>query len=73
MPLSFSPEELDLLLELARPIELRDRDAFLREVATALEAAAERTGIGPGPGGVHRIGAAIQRRYRGSPKLGDDD
>jgi len=73
MPLSFSDEELDLLRELARPIELRLRDQFRREVMTALEATAERTGVGPGPGGVHRVGGAIQRRYRGSPQLGDDD
>jgi hypothetical protein len=73
VPLSFSAEEMDLLLELARPIELRHRDEFLREVTAALEAAAERTGAGPGPGGVHRIGGAIQRRYRGSPELGVDN
>jgi hypothetical protein len=73
MPLSFSTEEIDLLLELTRPIELRQRDQFLREVTAALEAAAERTGAGPGPGGLHRIGGAIQRRYRGSPVLGEEE
>jgi hypothetical protein len=73
MPLPLTDEEKDLLLELARPIELRLRDQFLREAAQALETAAERTGVGPGPGGVHRIGGAIQRRYRGSPRLGEDD
>jgi hypothetical protein len=73
MLLKFTDEEKDLLLELARPLELRQRDEFLREVAQALEVAAERTGVGPGPGGVHRIGGAIQRRFRGSPELGADD
>ena len=73
MPLSFSTEEIDLLLELARPIDPRQRNRLLREVAAALEAATQRTGTGPGPGGVHRIGGAIQRRYRGSPELGEDE
>jgi hypothetical protein len=26
-----------------------------------------------GPGRLHRIVGAIQRKYRGSPELGDDD
>jgi hypothetical protein len=73
MPLKFSREEMDVLLELARPIDLRQRDQFLREVTAVLEAAAERTGIAPGPGGVHRIGGAIQRRFRGSPQLGEGE
>jgi hypothetical protein len=73
MPLKLNDDEMRLLLELARPLDLHQRDEFLREVATALEAAAERTGTGPGPGGVHRIGGAIQRRYRGSPQLGEDE
>jgi hypothetical protein len=33
MPLPLTDEEKDLLLELARPIELRLRDQFLREAA----------------------------------------
>jgi hypothetical protein len=33
MPLSLSTEEMDLLLSLAAPIDHRQRDQFLREVA----------------------------------------
>jgi hypothetical protein len=73
MPRPLNDDEMGLLLDLAQPIEPRQRDQFLREVTDALEATAERTGVGPGPGGVHRVGGAIQRRYRGSPQLGDDD
>ena len=38
MPLSFSAEEMDLLLSLAAPIDHRQRDQFLHEVAAELEA-----------------------------------
>jgi hypothetical protein len=63
VPLSLSNEELDLSLELAQPIDQRRREQFLHEVATELEAAAEQTGIGPGPGVVHRVGRVVQRRF----------
>jgi hypothetical protein len=42
-PLSFSTEELDLLLALAAPIDQRQRDQFLHEVAAELDAAAAQT------------------------------
>ena len=54
MPLKFS-EELDLPHALARPIEPRQRDQFMREAAAALEAMAEKTGTSPGPDRLHRI------------------
>ena len=38
MPLSLSTEEMDLLLTLAAPIDQRQRDQFLHEVAAELEA-----------------------------------
>jgi hypothetical protein len=47
MPLSLSIEEMDLLLTLAAPIDHRNRDQFLREVAAELEAASAQTGVGP--------------------------
>ena len=61
LPLSFSAEEMDLLLELAAPIDQRLRKQLLYEVAAELEAAAEQTRVGPGPG-LHRVGRVLQRR-----------
>jgi len=42
--MKFSREEMDLLLKLAQPIELSQRDKFLREAAATLEAMAAKTG-----------------------------
>ena len=56
MPIYFSEEELALLQALAAPIDQRLRQQFLQEVTAALEAEAERTGVAPGPGVVHRVG-----------------
>jgi hypothetical protein len=72
--MKFSHEEMDLLLELAPPIEPRQQEQFLHEATATLEAMAEKTGTnpGPGPGRLHRIVGAIQRKYRGSPELGED-
>ena len=69
MPLSFSAEEMDLLLSLAQPIDQRQRDQFLREVTVAIEEEAARTGIGPGPGVVHRVARGAQRRFFVPPEL----
>jgi hypothetical protein len=44
-PLSFSPEEMDLLLELSRPIEPAQRSAFLDAVAAAIGRQASEPGI----------------------------
>jgi hypothetical protein len=54
MPLQLNDEEMDLLLALAAPIDQRQRDQFLHEVAAELEAASAQTGVGPGPGALHR-------------------
>jgi hypothetical protein len=69
MPLNFSAEELDLLLALARPIEQRQRDQFLQEVAAELKAASAQTGVGPGLGVLHRVGRVVQRRFWDPPQL----
>ena len=50
MPLSFTSEEMDLLLELSRPIEPAQRSAFLDAGAAAIE------GQASGPGLVHQWG-----------------
>jgi hypothetical protein len=69
MPLSFSAEEMDLVLSLAAPIDQRQRTQFLTEVTTAIEDEAAQTGIGSGPGALHRIGRVVQRRYFTPPEL----
>jgi hypothetical protein len=69
MPLALTDEEMDLLLSLAAPIDQRQRTQFLTEVTTAIEEEAARTGIGSGPGALHRIGRVVQRRYFTPPEL----
>ena len=69
MPLSFSAEEMDLLLSLAAPIDQRQRTQFLTEVTRAIEEESARTGIGSGPGALHRIGRVVQRKYFTPPEL----
>jgi hypothetical protein len=61
MPLSFSAEEMDLLLSLAAPIDQRQRTQFLTEVTTAIEEEAARTSVSPGL--VHRVARTVQRRF----------
>jgi hypothetical protein len=41
-PLRLSDSELDIVMRAAAPLAVRDRDAFLREVAAALAALPER-------------------------------
>jgi hypothetical protein len=67
MPLSFSAEEMDLLLSLAAPIDQRQRTQFLTEVTTAIEEEAARTSVGPGL--VHRVARTVQRRFFDPPEL----
>jgi hypothetical protein len=69
VPLSLTTEEMDLLLALAAPIDQRQRDQFLHEVAAELEAASAQTGVGPGLGGVHRVARTVQRRFFDPPQL----
>ena len=69
MPLHLNDEEMSLLLSLAQPIDQRQRTQFLTEVATELEAASAQTGVGAGPGALHRIGRVVQRKYFDPPQL----
>ena len=77
MPLSFSAEELDLLLELSRPIEPAQRSAFLDAVAAAIgeqasgprsrprNGAADTAGfLDPAAAGQHDAGASQQQRHQ---------
>jgi hypothetical protein len=73
LPLALSDEELATLQTLAQPIDQRQRNQFLIEVAAEIEATTMRTGIGPGPGLVHRIARGIQRKFWGSLELDSED
>jgi hypothetical protein len=59
-------EELDLLLSLAAPIDQRQRDQFLHEVAAELEAGGQSGAVGIGS--VHRVARAVQRRFFDPPQ-----
>jgi hypothetical protein len=63
MPLSFSAEEMDLLLSLAAPIQPAQRAAFLDAVAEAIG------GRASGPGLVHQVGRRVQRQFWTPPQL----
>jgi hypothetical protein len=63
MPLSFSAEEMDLLLALAQPIEPAQRSAFLDAVAAAIGEQAS------GPGLVYQTARRIQRQFWELPAL----
>ena len=64
-------EETDLLLALAAPIDQRQREQFLVEVAAgAFEAASTQTGVGPAAlACLHRVGRVVQRKYFDPPEL----
>jgi hypothetical protein len=63
-PTDFTDEELDVLMTLARPIDRARRDAFLREVVSALAREPER-----GAGAAHRIGREVQRAFYDPPRM----
>jgi hypothetical protein len=65
MPLQLSDEEMSVLMSLAGPIDQQSRPKFLQEVAQELEA----SGQAGGPGVVHRVGRAVQRRFWHPPQL----
>jgi hypothetical protein len=67
MPLSLTTEEKDILLELAQPIDQKQRAAFLAAVAAELEAAGPAGAVGIGS--VHRVGRVVQRRFFDPPQL----
>ena len=68
-PLSLTTEEMDLLLTLAAPIDQRQRDQFLQEVAAELEAKRQAGEVGEGS--VHRVGRVVQRRFFDPPQLNE--
>jgi hypothetical protein len=65
MALSFSDEEMDLLINLSGPIAPAARPAFLDAVAAAVEAKGHPSGVGL----VHQVGRQIQREFWTPPQL----
>jgi hypothetical protein len=64
-PINFTDDEMTVLIGLCGPITQQARSAFMQEVAAELEA----SGQAGGPGGVHRIGRVVQRRFWDPPQL----
>src|SRR5215472_9526071 len=60
-PLPLTDEQLDAVMRAAAPLQPRDRDPFLRDVANALQ------GHEIGPGLLHRIVCECQRKYWDPP------
>jgi hypothetical protein len=66
-PLALTDEQLHAVMRAAFPLQPRDRDAFLRDVATALQGISEL-----GPGLLHRVVCEVQRRYWDPPLQADN-
>jgi hypothetical protein len=64
--LSLSDQELDVLMNLAKPLDPQLRDPFLRSVATELARYPE-----VGPGLIFRIGKQLQREFFRAPSVRD--
>jgi hypothetical protein len=60
-------EEKDILLELAQPIDQKQRSAFLAAVAAELKANGQPGAVGIGS--VHRVARTVQRRFFDPPQL----
>jgi hypothetical protein len=67
-PIHLSDDELQAVMNAARPLAPRDRDRFLQAVAQAIAALPER-----GPGAVYRVIHATVRVYRDVPDLRSDE
>jgi hypothetical protein len=63
MPLSLTDDEFTAVLTACQPLSAHSRDAFLRDLATALQ------GRELGPGLVFRTIAQLQGRYFDPPDL----
>ena len=62
MPIALSDSELDIVFAAARPLQVADRDPFLRDVAEALGRLPQI-----GDGAVHRVVAEVQKRHWDPP------
>jgi hypothetical protein len=63
MPLGLTDAELAAIMAAAAPLQPRDRDQFLRDVASELARYPE-----VGPGVIHRVVAKIQRAHLNPPR-----
>jgi hypothetical protein len=70
LPLSLSDEEQDVLLRLAKPLDVVMRDAFFHACAIELGRYKPEQ---LGPGLVHRIGRQLQREFLRAPSTAHDD
>jgi hypothetical protein len=61
-PIALTDEQLDAIFRAARPLAPRERDPFLRDVATALQDTPA-----PGDGDIHRAIRVAQRRHFDPP------
>jgi len=62
-PLSLSDSQLSSIMDAARPLQVHQRDGFLRDIATELAALPVI-----GDGALHRI-SMVQRRHFDAPDL----
>jgi hypothetical protein len=67
-PISLTDNELTAIMDAARPLQPRDRDRFLRQIAEAIVAMPER-----GPGAIHRAIRSVWREYFDAPDLRSDE
>ena len=63
-PIRLTDSQLDAVLAAARPLAVGDRDAFLQDVAAALQGRSEI-----GDGDVYRAIADVQRRHHDPPLM----
>jgi hypothetical protein len=63
-PIALSDDELQAVMDAARPLQPRDRDRFLKAVAQAIAELPE-----VGPGSVHRAIASVWRQHYDVPDL----
>ena len=63
-PIALSDTELTAIMDACRPLQPRDRDLFLRQVAEAICAMPER-----GDGAIHRAIRSVWRDHFDAPDL----
>jgi hypothetical protein len=63
-PIALSDAELQSIMDACRPLQVHQRDGFLRDIAEEL---VKLSAIGPGS--LHRVIATVQRRHFSPPDL----
>jgi len=63
-PISLTDSELTAIMSAARPLAPRDRDKFLRHIASVIAAMPER-----GDGAIHRAIASVWQQHFVAPDL----